>query len=215
MANNHKMWLCEEILKPPPTSNFSIFWLQRQGLTSKIYSEMIPQFVTLELGSIEVTEEKSWHVVIDLLFLYPRNWTNPPNNRFKPILEETKPKYHSSVTQVECRRLQFLFLYLVIFRFCVMSCYFLFCYYKLLQKSFYQRFFFLIVSGFSGMFRVLGFIDAHSTDMNWQTDNQQIRLGSRTWFQTSWYCRAQVEFNLINLVRHSSSTTFETGLRWS
>ena len=37
--------------------------------------------------------------------------------------------------------------------------------------------------------------------------------GSSTiWFQTSRYCRANVEFNSINLVRHGSSTTFETGL---
>ena len=35
---------------------------------------------------------------------------------------------------------------------------------------------------------------------------------STTWFQTSRYCRAKVEFNSINLVRHGSSTTFETGL---
>ena len=34
-----------------------------------------------------------------------------------------------------------------------------------------------------------------------------------TWFQTSRYCRAKVEFDsAINLVRHDSSTTFETGL---
>ena len=31
-------------------------------------------------------------------------------------------------------------------------------------------------------------------------------------FQTSRYCRAKVKFNSINLVRHGSSTTFETGL---
>ena len=38
--------------------------------------------------------------------------------------------------------------------------------------------------------------------------------GSRTtWFQTSRYCRAKVEFNRISLVRHGSSTMFETGLR--
>ena len=36
---------------------------------------------------------------------------------------------------------------------------------------------------------------------------------STTWFQTSRYCLAKVEFNLINWVRHGSSTTFETGLR--
>ena len=35
---------------------------------------------------------------------------------------------------------------------------------------------------------------------------------STTWFQTSRYCRAKVEFNSINWVRHGSSTTFETGL---
>ena len=35
---------------------------------------------------------------------------------------------------------------------------------------------------------------------------------STTWFQTSRYCRAQVEFNSIYLARHGSSTTFETGL---
>ena len=35
---------------------------------------------------------------------------------------------------------------------------------------------------------------------------------STTWFQTSRYCRAKVEFNSINLVRHGSRTTFETGL---
>ena len=33
-----------------------------------------------------------------------------------------------------------------------------------------------------------------------------------TWFQTSRYYRVKVEFNLINLVPHNSSTTFETGL---
>ena len=44
--------------------------------------------------------------------------------------------------------------------------------------------------------------------MNW------VRHGSSTtWFQTSRYCRAKVEFNSINWVRHGSSTTFETGLR--
>ena len=36
---------------------------------------------------------------------------------------------------------------------------------------------------------------------------------SSTWFQTSRYCRAIVEFSSINLVRHGGSTTFETGLR--
>ena len=35
---------------------------------------------------------------------------------------------------------------------------------------------------------------------------------STTWFQTSRFCRAKVEFNSINLVRHGSSTTLETGL---
>ena len=35
---------------------------------------------------------------------------------------------------------------------------------------------------------------------------------STNWFQTSRYCRAKVEFNSINWVRHGSSTTFETGL---
>ena len=34
---------------------------------------------------------------------------------------------------------------------------------------------------------------------------------SATWFQTSRYCRAKFEFNSISLVRHGSSTTFETG----
>ena len=29
------------------------------------------------------------------------------------------------------------------------------------------------------------------------------------------YCRAKVEFNSINLVRHGSSTTFETGLSYN
>ena len=34
-----------------------------------------------------------------------------------------------------------------------------------------------------------------------------------TWFQTSRFCRAKVEFDsAINLVRHGSNTTFETGL---
>ena len=43
--------------------------------------------------------------------------------------------------------------------------------------------------------------------MNW------VRHGSSTtWFQTSRYCRAKVEFNSVNLVRHCCSTTFETGL---
>ena len=35
---------------------------------------------------------------------------------------------------------------------------------------------------------------------------------SATWFQTSRYCRAKVEFNSINFVRHGSSSTFETGV---
>ena len=35
---------------------------------------------------------------------------------------------------------------------------------------------------------------------------------SMTWFQTSRYCQAKVEFNSINLVWHGSSTTFETRL---
>ena len=46
--------------------------------------------------------------------------------------------------------------------------------------------------------------------MNW------VRHGSTppelTWFDTSRYCRAKVELNSINLVRHGNSTTFETGL---
>ena len=33
-----------------------------------------------------------------------------------------------------------------------------------------------------------------------------------TWFQTLHYCRAKVEFNLLNWVQHSSSTTFEVNL---
>ena len=36
---------------------------------------------------------------------------------------------------------------------------------------------------------------------------------STTWFQTSRYGGAKVQFYLVNLVRHGSSTTFETGLR--
>ena len=40
-----------------------------------------------------------------------------------------------------------------------------------------------------------------------------LHSSSRTWFPTSRYCRANFEFNSINLVRHGSSTTFETGLR--
>ena len=45
------------------------------------------------------------------------------------------------------------------------------------------------------------------------TTKLAVLLGSSTtWFQTSRYCRANVEFNSINLVRHGSSTTFETGL---
>ena len=39
-----------------------------------------------------------------------------------------------------------------------------------------------------------------------------LHSSSTIWFQTSRYCRANVEFNSINLVRHGSSTTFETGL---
>ena len=39
------------------------------------------------------------------------------------------------------------------------------------------------------------------------------RTSSTSWFQTSRYCRAKVEFNSVKLVRHGSSTTFETGLR--
>ena len=42
-----------------------------------------------------------------------------------------------------------------------------------------------------------------------------LRGSSTTWFQTSRYCRAKVEFNSINWVRHGSSMTFETGLRRS
>ena len=47
------------------------------------------------------------------------------------------------------------------------------------------------------------------------TQPNQVELlpCSTTWFQTSRYCHAKVEFNSINLVRHGSSTTFETGLR--
>ena len=42
--------------------------------------------------------------------------------------------------------------------------------------------------------------------MNW------VRHGSSTtWFQTSRYCRAKVEFNSINIVGHGSSTTSERG----
>ena len=37
---------------------------------------------------------------------------------------------------------------------------------------------------------------------------------STTWFHTSPYCRAKVEFNSINWVQHGSSTTFETGLNY-
>ena len=44
--------------------------------------------------------------------------------------------------------------------------------------------------------------------MNWVRHG-----GSTTWFQTSRYCRAKVEFNSINWVRHGSSTTFETGIQ--
>ena len=36
---------------------------------------------------------------------------------------------------------------------------------------------------------------------------------TRLGFKTSRYCRAKVEFNSINWVRHGSSATFETGLR--
>ena len=36
---------------------------------------------------------------------------------------------------------------------------------------------------------------------------------STTWFQTSRYCRAKVEFNSSNWVQHGISTTFETGFR--
>ena len=43
--------------------------------------------------------------------------------------------------------------------------------------------------------------------------NLDLQHGSNTtWFWTSLYFRAQVEFNSINLFRHGSSTTFETGL---
>ena len=43
--------------------------------------------------------------------------------------------------------------------------------------------------------------------MNW------VRHGrSTTWFQTSRYCCAKVEFNSINIVGHGSSTTSERGL---
>ena len=48
----------------------------------------------------------------------------------------------------------------------------------------------------------------HLQFMNWVRHN-----GSTTWFQTSRYCRAKVEFNSINWVRNGSSTTFETGLK--
>ena len=42
--------------------------------------------------------------------------------------------------------------------------------------------------------------------MNWVR-----HVGSTTWFQTTRYCCAKVEFNSSNWVRHGSSTTFETG----
>ena len=45
--------------------------------------------------------------------------------------------------------------------------------------------------------------------MNWVRHG-----GSTTWFQTSRYCHAKVEFNSINWVRHGSCTTFETGLTY-
>ena len=50
--------------------------------------------------------------------------------------------------------------------------------------------------------------------MNWVTKSSYCRV-ARLGDQTSRYCRAKgpkVEFNLINLVRHGSSTKFETGL---
>ena len=42
--------------------------------------------------------------------------------------------------------------------------------------------------------------------MNWVR-----HVGSTTWFQTTRYCCAKVEFNSSNWVRLGSSTTFETG----
>ena len=42
-----------------------------------------------------------------------------------------------------------------------------------------------------------------------------LHSNSTTWFQTSRYCRAKVEFNSISWVLHGSSTTFETGLTWT
>ena len=41
---------------------------------------------------------------------------------------------------------------------------------------------------------------------------QSLHGSSTTWFQTSRYCCARAEFNLSNLVRQGSSTTFERGL---
>ena len=51
--------------------------------------------------------------------------------------------------------------------------------------------------------------------MNWVRHGDSttfVHVSSTTWFQTSSYWRAKVEFNSINWVRHGSSTKFETGL---
>lgn len=158
---------------------------------------MIPQSVTLELGSLD-----RWHVVLDLLFLSPRNWTSPTNNgvskqywkRQRQVSQQCDPSGVSSIVVSFS-----LFSYFSLF----MLCYFLFCYYKLLQKLFYYYYCYIkeffskrnnLSFACSGMFQddLECFIDAHSTDRNWQTEKRQVRhVSSTTWFQTSGYCLAK------------------------
>ena len=174
---------------------------------------MIPQSVTLELGSLD-----RWHVVLDLLFLSPRNWTSPTNNgvskqywkRQRQVSQQCDPSGVSSIVVSFS-----LFSYFSLF----MLCYFLFCYYKLLQKLFYYYYCYIkeffskrnnLSFACSGMFQddLECFIDAHSTDRNWQTEKRQVRhVSSTTWFQTSGYCLAK-----SNLTRSVKFGTAEARL---
>ena len=129
-----------------------------------------------------------------------------PTAAFQNNIGRDKDKYHSSVTQqcdpsgVSSIVVSFsLFSYFSLF----MLCYFLFCYYKLLQKLFYYYYCYIkeffskrnnLIFACSGMFQddLECFIDAHSTDRNWQTEKRQVRhVSSTTWFQTSGYCLAK------------------------
>ena len=141
-----------------------------------------------------------------------------PTTAFQNNIGIDKDKYHSSVTQVECRRLQFLFLCLVIFRFlCYVISYFLiinccknyFIIIIVILKNFFSKRNNLSFAC-SGMFQddLECFIDAHSTDRNRQTEKRQVRhVSSTTCFQTSGYCLAR-----SNLTRSVQFGTAEARL---